>query len=55
MKYKSLSDRERLDDLVEDLVICEPKAKDEMNAVWKAQVFKAFKVIRQAYWFFNQF
>ncbi len=26
----------RLDVLVEDLVICELKAKDELNAVWRA-------------------
>lgn len=28
----------RLDVLVEDLVICELKAKDEVNPIWKAQV-----------------
>ena len=28
----------RLDVFVEDLVICELKAKDELNPVWKAQV-----------------
>ena len=28
----------RLDVLVDDLVICELKAKDELNPVWKAQL-----------------
>ncbi len=35
----------RLDVLVEDLVICELKAKDEMNAVWKAQVLSHLKLL----------
>jgi GxxExxY protein len=34
----------RLDVLVEDLVICELKAKDEMNPVWKAQVLSHLKL-----------
>jgi len=35
----------RLDVLVEDLVICELKAKDEINAVWKAQVLSHLKLL----------
>jgi GxxExxY protein len=35
----------RLDVLVEDLEICELKAKDEMNAVWKAQVLSHLKLL----------
>ncbi len=34
----------RLDVLVEDLVICELKAKDEVNPVWKAQVLSHLKL-----------
>ena len=35
----------RLDVLVEDLVICELKAKDEINAVWQAQVLSHLKLL----------
>ena len=35
----------RLDVLVEDLVICELKAKDETNAVWKAQLLSHLKLL----------
>ena len=35
----------RLDVLVEDLVICELKAKDNINAVWKAQVLSHLKLL----------
>ena len=35
----------RLDVLVEDLVICELKAKDEINAVWKAQLLSHLKLL----------
>jgi GxxExxY protein len=33
----------RLDVLVEDLAICELKAVDEMNPVWKAQILSHLK------------
>ena len=35
----------RLDVLVEDLVICELKAKDEVNPVWNAQVLSHLKLL----------
>lgn len=34
----------RLDVLVEELIICELKAVDEMNPVWEAQVFSHLKL-----------
>jgi GxxExxY protein len=34
----------RLDVLVEDLVICELKAVDQMNAVWQAQIISHLKL-----------
>jgi GxxExxY protein len=34
----------RLDVLVEDLVICELKAVDEMNPVWKAQILSHLRL-----------
>ena len=34
----------RLDVLVYDLVICELKAKDELNPIWKAQVISHLKI-----------
>jgi len=34
----------RLDVLVEDLVICELKAKDEVNPVWEAQLLSHMKL-----------
>jgi GxxExxY protein len=34
----------RLDVLVEDLIICELKAVDDMNAVWKAQILSHLKL-----------
>ena len=34
----------RLDVLVEDLVICELKAQDQLNAVWEAQVLSQLKL-----------
>ena len=34
----------RLDVLVEDLVICELKAVDEMNPVWEAQILSHLKL-----------
>jgi len=35
----------RLDVFVEDLIICELKAVDEMNPVWKAQLLSHLKLI----------
>jgi len=35
----------RLDVLVEELIICELKAVDEMNPVWKAQILSHLKLI----------
>ena len=35
----------RLDVLVEELVICELKAKDDVNPVWKAQVLSHLKLL----------
>ena len=34
----------RLDVLVDDLVICELKAKDELNSIWKAQIISHLKL-----------
>lgn len=34
----------RLDVLVDDLVICELKAKDELNPIWKAQIISHLKL-----------
>ncbi len=34
----------RLDVLVDNLVICEPKAVDEMNPVWQAQLLSHLKL-----------
>ena len=34
----------RLDVLVEDLIICELKAVDQMNPVWKAQLISHLKL-----------
>jgi GxxExxY protein len=34
----------RLDVLVDDLVICELKAKDELNPVWEAQILSHLKL-----------
>ena len=34
----------RLDVLVDDPVICELKAKDELNPVWKAQIMSHLKI-----------
>jgi len=34
----------RLDVLVDDLIICEIKAVDEMNAVWTAQLLSHLKL-----------
>lgn len=44
--YDSLTFDEglRLDVLVEDLIICELKAVDEMNSVWEAQLLSHLKL-----------
>lgn len=34
----------RLDVLVEDLIICELKAVDQMNSVWEAQLLSHLKI-----------
>ena len=34
----------RLDVLVEELIICELKAVDQMNSVWEAQIISHFKL-----------
>lgn len=36
----------RLDVLVDDLIICELKAKDELNPVWKAQIISHLKLTK---------
>ena len=41
MNYKPLS---KLDVLVEDLIICELKAVDEMNSLWEAQILSQLKL-----------
>lgn len=45
----------RLDVLVEDLVICELKAKDEVNPVWKAQVLSHLKLLNKRLGFLINF
>lgn len=37
----------RLDVLVDSLVICELKAKDELNPVWQAQILSHLKLTRK--------
>ncbi len=37
----------RLDVIVEDLVICELKAKNEVNPVWQAQVLSHLKLLKK--------
>ena len=46
IRYDGLTFEEglRLDVLVEDLVICELKAVDQMNPVWKAQVLSHLRL-----------
>ena len=46
IKYDSIIFDEglRLDVLVEDLIICELKAVDEMNPVWGAQILSHLKL-----------
>ncbi|MFQ5675465.1 MAG: GxxExxY protein [bacterium] len=45
----------RLDVLVEDLVICELKAKDELNPVWQAQVLSHLKLLNKRLGFLINF
>ncbi|OGC10190.1 GxxExxY protein [candidate division KSB1 bacterium RBG_16_48_16] len=45
----------RLDVLVADLVICELKAKDEVNPVWKAQVLSHLKLLNKRLGFLINF
>jgi GxxExxY protein len=45
----------RLDVLVEDLVICELKAKDEISPVWKAQVISHIKLLKKRLGFLINF
>ena len=46
IKYDNITFKEglRLDVLVEDIVICELKAVDEMNPVWEAQILSHLKL-----------
>lgn len=45
----------RLDVLVEDLVICELKAKDEVNPIWKAQVLSHLRLLSKRLGFLINF
>ena len=45
----------RLDVLVEDLVICELKAVDEMNPVWEAQILSHLKLTKRRLGFLINF
>ena len=45
----------RLDVFVEELVICELKARDELNAVWKAQVLSHLKLLNRRLGFLINF
>jgi GxxExxY protein len=45
----------RLDVLVEDLIICELKAKDEVNPVWRAQVLSHLKLMNKRLGFLINF
>jgi len=45
----------RLDVLVEDLVICEIKAVDEMNSVWGAQILSHLKLTNKRLGFLINF
>ena len=46
IKYDNITFNEglRLDVLVEDLIVCELKAVDEMNPVWEAQILSHLKL-----------
>ncbi len=45
----------RLDVLVEDRIICELKAKDELNPVWKAQIISHLKLTNKRLGFLINF
>jgi len=45
----------RLDVIVEDLVICELKAKDEVNPVWRSQVLSHLKLLNKRLGFLINF
>jgi GxxExxY protein len=45
----------RLDVLADDLVICELKAKDELNPVWKAQIISHLKLTGKSLGFLINF
>ena len=45
----------RLDVLVEDLVICELKAVDDMNPVWEAQILSHLKLTKRRLGFLINF
>ena len=45
----------RLDVLVEENIICELKAVDEMNPVWRAQILSHLKITRNRLGFFINF
>lgn len=45
----------RLDVLVDDMVICELKAKDELNPVWKAQIISHLKLTQKRLGFLINF
>ena len=45
----------RLDVLVEDRIICELKAKDELNPVWKAQIISHLKLTNKKLGFLINF
>jgi len=45
----------RLDVLVEELIICELKAVDEMNPVWKAQIISHLKLTEKRLGFLINF
>ncbi len=45
----------RLDVLIEDIVICELKAVDEMNPVWEAQILSHLKLTEKRLGFLINF
>jgi len=45
----------RLDVLVEELIICELKAKDEVNQLWRAQVLSHLKLLNKRLGFLINF
>ena len=45
----------RLDVFVEDLVICELKAINQVNPIWKSQILSHLKLTKKTFRFFDQF